>query len=237
MAEHTSSPTLGSRPGSDTTSNRQNTSSGTGIVDRVKEQAASQLSSQKDRATDGLGTVASAVRQTTQSLREQKHDTVAGYVEQAADQIERLSERLKNKDVTELLDDAQQLARRQPALFVGGAFALGLVGARFLKSSSRDDDDYRSGGTYGAYGSTSGAYGTGSTGAYGTGATGSVGARGSSGDVTGGSTTDLGGTGAAGYSGSNYGSSRSTSSSTSSSSTTGGSTAGSTVRRDDRERF
>ena len=47
------------------------------------------------------------------------------------------SERLKNKDVTELLNDAQRLARRQPALFVGGAFALGLLGARFLKSSRR----------------------------------------------------------------------------------------------------
>ena len=235
MAEHTSSPTLGSRPGSDTTNNRQTTSSGTGIVDRVKEQAASQLSSQKDRATDGLGSVASAVRQTTQTLRDQKHDTVAGYVEQAADQIERLSERLKNKDVTELLDDAQHLARRQPALFVGGAFALGLVGARFLKSSSsRDDHDYRSEGTYGAYGSTSGAYGTGSTR--------TAGARGSAGDVTGGrSTTDLGATGAAGYSGSSYGSSsRSTSSPATPSGTSGsksGSTTGSAVRRDDSERF
>lgn len=231
MAEHTSSPTLGAKPGSDTTNNRQTTSGSTGIVDKVKEQAASQLSSQKDRATDGLGSVASAVRQTTQTLRDQKHDTVAGYVEQAADQIERLSERLKNKDVTELLDDAQHLARRQPALFVGGAFALGLVGARFLKSSSKDDYDDRSGGRYGAYGSTSGAYGTGSTGM-----------RGSAGDVTGGrSTTDLGATGAAGYSGSSYGSSsRSTSSPATPSGTSGstsGSTTGSAVRRDDSERF
>jgi hypothetical protein len=234
LAEHTSSPTLGGTPGSGYSNNQQTSSSsaGSGIVDKVKEQAAAQLSSQKDRATQGLGSVASAVRQTTQSLREQQHDTVAGYVEQAADQIERLSERLKNKDVTELLDDAQRLARRQPALFVGGAFALGLVGARFLKSSSsRDDYEYRSGGSYDTYGSTSGAYGTGST------RTG--GARGSAGDVTGGrATTDLGATGAAGYTGSSYGgSSRSTSGSSASTSTPGGSTAGSAARRDDRERY
>lgn len=234
MAEHTSSPSLGGRPGSGYSNNQQTSSSGagSGIVDKVKEQATAQLSSQKDRATQGLGSVASAVRQTTQSLREQQHETVAGYVEQAADQIERLSERLKNKDVTELLDDAQRLARRQPALFVGGAFALGLVGARFLKSSSsRDDYGYRPGGSYDTYGSTSGAYGTGSTR--------TVGARGSSGDVTGGSSTsDLGGTGAAGYTGSSYGgSSRSTSTASTSPSTPGGSTAGSATRRDDRERY
>lgn len=109
---------------------------GTGIVDRVRERATAQLSSQKDKATEGLGSVATAVRQTTQTLRDQHHDTVAHYVEQAADQIERFSQRLKQKDVTELLEDAQQLARRQPALFIGGAFAIGVAGARFLKSSS-----------------------------------------------------------------------------------------------------
>jgi hypothetical protein len=243
LAEHTSSPTLGGTPGTGYGTNRttsQGSGTGTGIVDKVKEQATAQLSSQKDRATQGLGTVASAVRQTTQSLRDQQHDAVAGYVEQAADQIERFSERLKNKDVTELLNDAQQLARRQPAIFIGGAFALGLVGARFLKSSSKDEsDDYRSGGTYGSYGSTSGAYGTGAYGSS-TNRT-NIGTSGSTGDVTGGrSTTDLGATGAAGYSGSNYGAAGGTRSSTpsttpSTSSTTG--SAGSTGRRDDTERF
>ena len=111
-----------------------------GIVGRVKESATAQLATQKDKATDGLGSVAQAMRQTTQHLRTQQHDTVARYAEQAADQIERFSQRLRDKDVGELLDDAQQLARRQPALFIGGAFAIGLLGARFLKSSSNTRD-------------------------------------------------------------------------------------------------
>ena len=146
------------RPGDSNTSESSNARGG-GIVDRVKESATAQLSSQKERATDSLGTVANAVRQTTQSLREQQHDTVAQYIEQAADQIERFSERLKNKDVSELLNDAQQLARRQPALFIGGAFAIGLAGARFLKSSSPHADEsqhlYGHGGGNEAYRSTS----------------------------------------------------------------------------------
>ena len=111
-----------------------------GIAGKVRERAAAQLTTQKDRALDGLGGVAQAVRQTTQSLREQQHGTLAGYVEQAADQIERLSRNLKQKDIGELVSDAQRLARRQPALFVGSAFAIGLLGARFFKSSSPDRD-------------------------------------------------------------------------------------------------
>jgi len=114
-----------------------------GIADRVRDSAVAQLSSQKDRATDGIGSVVAAVRQSTGQLRDQQHETIAKYVEQAADQIDRFTQRLREKDVRELVNDAQRLARRQPAVFIGSAFALGLVAARFLKSSSRNDDDYR----------------------------------------------------------------------------------------------
>jgi hypothetical protein len=110
-----------------------------GIMSRVRESTTAQLSHQKARATDGLGSVAQAVRQSTQQLREQQHDTLAQYIEQAADQLEKLSTRLKDKDVTELLDDAQRFARQRPALFVGSAFVLGVIGARFLKSSAERD--------------------------------------------------------------------------------------------------
>ena len=124
-----------------------------GIADKVRERAAAQLNTQKDRATDGIGSVAKVARETTQHLRERQHETIAGYVEQAADQLDRFSRNLKNKDVRELVEDAQRLARRQPALFVGGAFALGLAGARFFKSSaSHERYDYDRGGYGATYG-------------------------------------------------------------------------------------
>jgi hypothetical protein len=121
--------------GASTATGSGDTDRSRGIADRVRERATAQLSNQKDRATDGLGTVAQAVRQSTQRLREQQHDTVAQYVEQAADQIERFTNGLKQKDVGQIVEDTQRLARRRPALFIGGAFALGVIGARFLKSS------------------------------------------------------------------------------------------------------
>jgi len=139
MAEFKEPGTLGSTPGTTGTATHSTETNSTitgGIVGRVREQATAQLSSQKDKATDGLGSVAQAVRETTKHLRDNQHDTVARYAEQTADRLERFSQRLKDKDVGELLNDAQQLARRQPALFIGGAFALGLLGARFLKSSA-----------------------------------------------------------------------------------------------------
>jgi hypothetical protein len=117
-------------------------------MDRVRERATAQLSTQKDRATDGLGSVAQAVRQSTQHLRENKQDAIANYVEKAADQIDRFSTQLRNRDVGELVNEVQRFARRQPALFVGSAFAIGVIGARFLKSSS-DNQRHRALGPYG----------------------------------------------------------------------------------------
>jgi len=164
MAEQTRAGTLGSSSGT----NQTGTSSGSNesIVGRVRDRATEQLNTQKNKATEGLGSVAHAVRDTTQRLRDENHDTVARFVEQAADQIERFSSGLKNKDVGELVNDAQRLARRQPALFVGGAFAVGLLSARFLKSSSPRDSYDR---PYGALERTDdyGSGYTGSTNAYG----------------------------------------------------------------------
>jgi hypothetical protein len=143
------------------------------LVDSVKDRATAQLDSQKGRATDGLHVVANAVRQTTQQLRTDQHDTIAQYVDKAADQLDRLSNTLRDKSVNDLMLDAQRLAKRQPALFIGGSFAVGLLAARFLKSSREQgtpDIDYHTGGTAQYAGGTSGhatggtAYATGSSG-------------------------------------------------------------------------
>ncbi len=133
MAEPNTSSTGGSANRS--TAGQQTAEQRNGIVNRVKDSATAQLSSQKDRSVDAINSVAGAVRSSTQRLRDEQHDTLAGYVEKAADQIESWSRRLREKNMDELLGDVQRFARRQPAVFVGSAFAVGLVAARFLKSS------------------------------------------------------------------------------------------------------
>lgn len=114
-----------------------------GVIARVRDAASAQVSTQKDRATDTLGTLASAVRQSTRTLRDQQQDTIAQYVERAADQIDRFSATLRSRDLGQLMADAQRFARRQPAVFIGAAFAAGVLAARFLKSSGDHGGDER----------------------------------------------------------------------------------------------
>jgi hypothetical protein len=118
------------------------------LIDNVKQRATAQLDSQKGRATDSISSIADAVRSSTSHLREEQHDVLAQYVDTFADQLERFSNNLRGKDVNELLDGVRDFARRQPALFVAGSLAAGLLAARFLKSSGptgngRSHDDQR----------------------------------------------------------------------------------------------
>ena len=106
------------------------------VAGQAREQVRSRADAQLDRAAQGLDAMAQALRQTGQQLREQNQNGLAPQaVDVAADQVERLASYLHSHDVGQLVSQVEDVARRQPALFLGGAFALGLLGARFLKSS------------------------------------------------------------------------------------------------------
>ena len=105
------------------------------VTQQAKQQATTQLGSQKDRAIDSLVTVAQALRQTSQHLHQQEQGMIAGYVDQVAERVESVTNHLRSRDVLQLLSETQDLARRRPGLFIGGAIALGFVGGRFLMSS------------------------------------------------------------------------------------------------------
>jgi len=107
------------------------------VKEQVATQATDKLSSQKDAATGSLNSVAHAFRQTGEQLRDNDQVGIADYVERAAGQVEHFAGYLSKRDIRGLAQDTEQFARREPALFLGGAFALGLFAARFLKSSGQ----------------------------------------------------------------------------------------------------
>ena len=104
---------------------------------RAGERVASGLDSGKDRAADELCRVADALRQTGNQLRDDNGGgAIQGYIGSAATQVDRLSSYVRSTSMREMVNSVEQFARQQPTLFVGGAFMLGLIGARFLKSSA-----------------------------------------------------------------------------------------------------
>jgi len=124
-----------------------------GLVDRLKGQATGQLSTQKDRASEGLTKLATAVRGTSQPFRDQKQDAIAEYVDKAATQIDRLASRIRERDLGSMVQDAERFARQRPALFASVAFTAGVLAARFLKSSAPHTGSWDRGGQARDYGS------------------------------------------------------------------------------------
>ncbi len=108
---------------------------------KVTEQASSQIATQKDNLARGLSSVAEGIRQMGENLRGGEQQTpIAGitakYGDSLARQVEQVSDYLEKKDLRELFKDVEVFARRNPAVFIGGAFALGVAASRFLKSSN-----------------------------------------------------------------------------------------------------
>jgi len=101
----------------------------------ARDQLKTQLSSQKGKVATQLGAVSDVLEQTGQQLRQDDRSGMADYPETAAQQLRKVSEQLGQMDVDQLVRQAQQMARERPALFLGAAFGLGLLGARFLKSA------------------------------------------------------------------------------------------------------
>jgi len=124
------------------------------LADRAGNVVTSQLTAQKDRAVQGLGSVADALRRTSQGIASNDAVGLHQYVDSAAAQIDRFSGYLRSNDLGDIVDDVEDVARRQPALFFGSAFVLGLLGARFLKSSrsARVHNQLPSGGAARGYG-------------------------------------------------------------------------------------
>jgi hypothetical protein len=119
------------------------------IANQAEDEARSMVHSRKEEAAHELENIADAFRQTGNNLREKDNAQLARYTDSMAEQVENIADYLHNNDINGFLSDAESFARRQPELFLGGAFTLGLLAARFFKSSSSSQGyDYR--GSYGS---------------------------------------------------------------------------------------
>ena len=106
----------------------------------VTEKAATTLDEKKTTLSGGLSTVADSIRQVGHNLSGAQGEgalpeAAAKYSNTAAQQIESVANYFERKNVRDMVRDVEGFARRNPGMFIGAAFGLGLIAARFLKSS------------------------------------------------------------------------------------------------------
>jgi hypothetical protein len=89
---------------------------------------------QKNAGADFVSGLAGAVRRAAGEFDDQIPQA-SDYIRRAADGIDGASDALRGRNLSEIFDDVQAFARRQPAAFLGITVLAGFAAVRFLKSS------------------------------------------------------------------------------------------------------
>jgi hypothetical protein len=106
-----------------------------GVTEAAKSQVRKTFDNQKGRALDEIVNLASALRQASDNLQESGSVT-GSLIARAAEGLENFSRSLEEKDFDDIVRDARDFGRRNPALLLGAAVAIGFAAVRFVKSSS-----------------------------------------------------------------------------------------------------
>jgi hypothetical protein len=93
------------------------------------------LNEQRTSGADYLQNVAGLVHQAAEVF-DREVPQASRYIHQAAQQIDTVAEAVRTKNVQDAVHDVQDFARRQPAIFFGGALLLGFAAVRLFKTSA-----------------------------------------------------------------------------------------------------
>jgi hypothetical protein len=96
--------------------------------------AQSAIEEQKSLGAEYVASVAGAMHRAAGEF-DREVPFAARYLHQTAEQIEHAAEAVRNRKARELVGEVEDFARRQPALFFGGAMLLGFAALRFIKSA------------------------------------------------------------------------------------------------------
>ncbi len=103
---------------------------------QAKERAAHMAQEKKQSAAAHIGRYGTALRDSARSV-EGEDPNVAYFANRAAERIEQVADYVRATDLTGLRRDAEDIARRHPALFMGGMFLTGLVLGGLVKTSAK----------------------------------------------------------------------------------------------------
>lgn len=117
---------------------------------KAQEGVRQQIDQRSTEAGERVSGTAQDLRSVGEELRKQGKDAPAKLADRAAEQTERVGSYLKDNGPDKMLEDVEDFGRQRPWAVLAGGVAVGVVAARFLKASSRNRYQQRSGSQNGA---------------------------------------------------------------------------------------
>jgi gas vesicle protein len=104
------------------------------VASDAGEKLRASVSEQKAAGADYVGNVANIIRRTAYEF-DTEMPQAGHYIRKAAAQLENVSVAMRNRDMSEIVGNVQDFARKQPTAFFGAAVLLSFAAVRFLKSA------------------------------------------------------------------------------------------------------
>jgi ElaB/YqjD/DUF883 family membrane-anchored ribosome-binding protein len=111
----------------------------------AQESIRQQIDDRSTQAGERVGSTAQDLRSVGEELRKQGKDAPAKLADRAAEQTEKVGSYLKDNGPDKMLEDVEDFGRQRPWAVLAGGMAVGILAARFLKASSRNRYQQRSG--------------------------------------------------------------------------------------------
>ena len=105
------------------------------LTQTLREHSQSLVAEQKTKAAGEIQHLGAAVRSAADLLHDQKSESLARYVDTAADGLDGVARYVEEMNFADVAREVEQFARRRPALLLGGMFIAGLGVARFIKAA------------------------------------------------------------------------------------------------------
>lgn len=115
------------------------------VGEAAQHQAEHLYNQQRDSAAEQTQKFTSVFYKMADEFDNQQQPYFSRQARKFADTADRFSNKLRDKDLKSICQEAQRYSRREPALFFGGAIAAGFLVTRFLRSSgqhSHPSDDH-----------------------------------------------------------------------------------------------
>ena len=104
------------------------------LAERAADVGIQQADRGREMAAGGIEKVAQTVRRLSTDLQTDQPQ-IATAASTAADQAEKVAQYLRDNDARQIIGTIESAARRQPLIFLGGAFVLGVAASRFIKAA------------------------------------------------------------------------------------------------------
>ena len=111
-------------------------SEATGVAQDAKLQGQEQFEAHKHTAADQTEKLAGVVERVAEEFKGQDQQSLAEYAGQLAGSMKSFAENLRDRSLDDVIRDTQQLARKNPTLFLMGSVAVGIALSRFFKASA-----------------------------------------------------------------------------------------------------